>query len=105
MMIEAKDILSFNFYTYGQAFKGSYSGMRYLVQMKKRELPLPEGSEEGAKPPVEKYFFVATWPEPFSYENTDESLIKKVEYPFNEESYHEIIDYLNGVHKEYVKTE
>ena len=104
-MIEAKDILSFNFYTYGQAFVGSYAGMRYRVKMEKRELPLPEGAEEGAKPPVEQYFDVATWPEPFAYDVTEPEKIKHVEYPFNEESYHEIVDYLNGIHKEYIKTE
>ena len=93
--ISGKDILSFNFYTYGQPFCGSYQGMRYRVQMVKRELPLPEGAEEGAKPEVEKLFTVDVWPEPFAFDVTDKEKIVHTEYPFNEDNYQKVIEYLN----------
>ena len=93
--IKAKDILPFNFYTYGKPFAGSYRKFRYRVKMEKRELPLPEGSPEGTKPPVEKYFAVAVWPGPYGYAAADPETIIKTEYPFSEESYEAIVVYLN----------
>ena len=101
--ITAKDILSFNFYTYGQAFCGSYRGMRYRIKKDERELPLPEGAPEGTKPEKEKYFSVAVWPEPFAYDVTDEAKIVRCEYPFNKESYEQIVEYLNGQLKNYMR--
>ena len=93
--ISGKDILSYNFYTYGQPFFGSYKGLRYRIQMVKRELPLPEGAEEGTKPEVEKLFTLDTWPEPFAFDRTDKEKIEHKEYPFNEENYNKIIGELN----------
>ena len=69
-MIDAKDILSMNFYTYEQPFTGSCDG--------------------------EKFFEVLIWPEPYSYENTDSDLIVKKIFPFTEEGYMAIVDYLNS---------
>ena len=105
MKIESKDILSFNFYTYGQAYTGSKDGMRYRIKMDKREHELPPDAAEGDKPPVEKYFSVAIWPEPLAYDITEESKIVKTEYPFTEESYKAIIDYLNEKLPEYAEYE
>ena len=91
-MIEAKDILSMNFYSYGEAFTGSDSGMRFRVKMEKRET----GRDENDKPVYEKYFDVAVWPEPYSYESTEEDKITKKEFPFTEEGYRAVIEHLNA---------
>ena len=94
-LISEKDILSFNFYTYGQPFFGSYRGLRYRIQMVKRELPLPEGAEEGTKPETEKLFTLDLWPEPFAFDKTEPEKIRHSEYPFNKENYEKIISILN----------
>ncbi len=99
-MIEAKDILSMNFYSYGKPFTGSYEGMRYRIVMKKRE-PAGEGAE-GADP--EKYFETAVWPEPYGYEATEPEKIIRKEIPFTEEGYAELVRYLNEKHAEFGKT-
>ena len=91
-MIEAKDILSMNFYTYEQPFTGSCDGMRYRVVMNKRET----GRNEKDEPVYEKYFDVAIWPEPYSYENTEAEKIRRTEFPFTEEGYLKVVEYLNA---------
>ena len=98
-MLTPDDILSFNFYTYGKPYCGSNSakGLRFRIVQEKRELPLPEGAEEGAKPETEKYFSVSIWPEPFCYEATDPSLIKKTEFPFTKDGYDAVLEHLNSV--------
>ncbi|MCR5768746.1 MAG: hypothetical protein K6G45_09690 [Lachnospiraceae bacterium] len=96
-MIEAKDILSMNYYTYGQAFTGSCTGMRYRIIMLKRET----GKDENDKPVYEKYFETAIWPEPYGYEAADPEKITKKEFPFTEGGYNELIAYLNTSVEEY----
>ncbi len=91
-MIEAKDILSMNFYTYEQPFTGSCDGLRYRVVMNKRET----GRNEKDEPVYEKYFEVATWPEPFSYDNTEAEKIEKKEFPFTEEGYLAVVEHINA---------
>ncbi|MCR5324392.1 MAG: GNAT family acetyltransferase [Lachnospiraceae bacterium] len=92
-MIDAKDILSMNFYTYEQPFTGSCDGMRYRIVMIKEEI----GRDENDKPIYgEKFFEVLIWPEPYNYENTDSDLIVKKIFPFTEEGYMAIVDYLNS---------
>ena len=93
--ISGKDILSFNFYTYGQPFCGSYKGLRYRIQMVKRPLPLPEDAPEGTKPEEEKLFTLDIWPEPFAFDVTDKEKIEHREYPFDEDNYNLIIETLN----------
>ena len=97
-MIEAKDILSMSFYSYGQPFTGSYEGMRYRVAMNKRET----GRNEKDEPVYEKYFEVAIWPEPYSYDKTEPEKIIKTEFPFTEEGYRAVVEYLNIHAKDYV---
>ena len=91
-MIEAKDILSMNFYSYGKPFTGSCSGMRYRIVMNKRET----GTDDNVKPVYEKYFEVATWPEPYSYENTEDDRIRRNVFPFTEEGYTALLEHLNA---------
>ncbi len=92
MKITSDDIFHFNFYTYKKPFKGSCEGMRYRIRMNKRELE----TETDGKKDEEKFFEVHTWPEPYSFEATDPELITLREFPFNEEGYGEVIEYLNA---------
>ena len=90
-MLTPRDILSFNFYTYGEPFTGSLSGKRYRIKMEKEET----GKDENDKPVYRKYFTVAVWPEPYCYEATDDALIERTEYSFDEKGYEEVLGYLN----------
>ena len=91
MKITSDDIFHFNFYTYKKPFKGSLEGMRYRIRMQLRE----NGTDGDGKPLEEKYFEVSTWPEPYCYEATDPSLITVKEFPFDEDGYNGLIQYLN----------
>ena len=97
-MIEAKDILSMSFYSYGQPFTGSCDGMRYRIVMNKLET----GRDENDKPVYDKHFEVAIWPEPYSYDKTEPEKIIKTEFPFTEEGYRAVVEYLNIHVKDYV---
>lgn len=87
-MIAKEDILLFGRYKYDLPFIGSYQGMRYKIVHKK-----PAEGEENI-------FNIDIWPEPFCYEKTDESKIIKTTFPYSEESYNQIVPYLNKVYEE-----
>lgn len=80
-MIEKKEVLSFNYYTYGQAFTGSDAGKRYRI--------IKEDREEGS------VFLVSVWKEPFSYENTPGEEILEKEFDFNPEGLDLAIQFIN----------
>lgn len=92
-MIEEKDILSMNFYSYGEAFTGSKGKSRFRIKMEKRET----GKDENDKPVYERYFDVAVWPEPYCYEKTPDELIRREEFPFTREGYEAVLKHLNSV--------
>ncbi len=85
-MIKDTDILSYKFYTYGEAFTGSCDGMRYRIIKSSRG----EGDD------AQDVFEVTTWPEPYAYDHTDDAL-KEIElFPFTEDGRLEVVNYLNG---------
>lgn len=88
-MITKDDILSFGRYKYKQPFFGSCNGMRYKIVHPKVE----EGEPD--------LFHVDVWPEPNCYEKTDESLIVKTTFPFGEEGYEQVLEYLNDKLNDY----
>ena len=80
-MITSDDILSLNFYNYGNPFTGSYQGMRYRI-IKQKEAKDEEGNilkEEG--------LLAVIWPEPFAYEKTQDALKTTQLFPFSEGGY------------------
>lgn len=89
-MITSDDILSLNFYNYGNPFTGSYQGMRYRI-IKQKEAKDEEGNilkEEG--------LLAAIWPEPFAYEKTADALKTTQLFPFSEEGKKQVIEWLNA---------
>ena len=44
-MVDIKDVLSFNYYTYKQPFTGSDKGKRYRIVRFEKEIPGEEGTE------------------------------------------------------------
>ena len=88
-MITSDDILSLNFYNYGNPFTGSYQGMRYRI-IKQKEAKDEEGNilkEEG--------LLAVIWPEPFAYEKTQDALKTTQLFPFSEEGRIQIVGWLN----------
>lgn len=83
-MIENSDILSLNYYKSGQPFSGSFRGMRYRIEKLKDESLLK----------------VSVWPEPFSYEKTDEELKKAESFDFSEDGKAEAVAWLNRIYEQ-----
>lgn len=90
-MITGEDILSLNYYNHGNAFTGSYEGMRYRI--KKQTVPKEQG--DGAA--GEDCLQVVVWPEPFSFEKTEDEKKTFQMFPFNEEGKRQAVDWLNHI--------
>ena len=74
-MITSDDILSLNFYNYGNPFTGSYQGMRYRIVKQK------ETKDEEGRTIKEEGLLAAIWPEPFAYEIGRASCRERVSSP------------------------
>lgn len=88
-MIHKEDILSLNYYTYGQAFTGSEKGMRYRVVIQKEE------KDEEGNVTKEKGLVASVWPEPFSYDQTPGEQIETKIFEFSEEGRENLVNWLN----------
>lgn len=86
-MFNSNTILSFNYYSYGKPFTGSYNGKRYRIMMVKEK----ENEEAEEK----KLLKLWIYPEPFSFENTDESLMEIKIFDFSQSGYDDLLHYLN----------
>ena len=84
--IDRKDLLRLSFYKKTH-YSGSFRGMRYRIE--KREEEATEGEDK-------KVFFRAwVFPEPYSFEVTDDSKKSYRDFPFEEKSIDDIKDWLD----------
>lgn len=91
-MITGDDILSYNFYTYGQPFSGSYQGMRYRAVKTERE------KEDGE---TETVLEACVWPEPFAYEETADRYKTVQDFEMSEDGRLKMLDWLNRQYEEH----
>lgn len=82
-MLERKDILSLEFYK-KSPFHGSYKGIRYRIEKDENQ------SEEVR-------LKCTTWPEPYSFEATDEELMEYYYTSFDEKGLEDIVDHINNL--------
>ena len=88
MAIISSDLLSYNYYTYGEPFTGSISGMRYRLSL--------EAASDAADGAAYE-FEAAAWPEPYAEAYTDPDLIIRRRFAFTEEGKEEAVAWLNAV--------
>lgn len=88
-MISSDDILSLNFYNYGNPFTGSYQGMRYRIIKQK------ESKDEEGQIQKEEGLLTTIWPEPYAYEKTADELKTTKLFPFSEEGKEQVLEWLN----------
>ena len=88
-MISSDDILSLNFYNYGNSFTGSYQGMRYRILKQK------ESKDEEGRIQNEEGLLTTIWPEPYAYEKTSDELKTTKLFPFSEEGKEQVLEWLN----------
>ncbi len=90
MEIESRELLSFNYYTYGEPFTGSCKGMRYRLKK--------ASGDDG------DYFDACVWPEPYAEAFTKEQDKKYRTFPFTPEGKEEAVAWLNECYeKDYAK--
>lgn len=91
MPILQHDLFPFTHYEYGEAYYGSYRGMRYRIArepLKNVRYDPPEERKNGK-------LVVSIWKEPFAYNKTPADQIHHTEFDFTEEAFLKIADFLN----------
>ena len=90
-MVDIKNVLSFNYYTYKQPFTGSDKGKRYRIVRFEKEIQ----GEEGTEPSKEPVFQAALWKDYLSYEKTSKEEMLVKEFEFSPEGLKEVVDWIN----------
>ena len=89
--IKDEDTFGIRYYEYGQAFYGSFKGMRFRVAREPMETVffLPQEKKEEGR-------LVATvWPEPFAYDSTPDEKKRSCDFPFTDEGKLQMTKWLN----------
>ena len=105
MAIERDDIHTIKYFDYGEAFYGSYMGMRYRVALEPLDFILYKSKEDKEKYQIRAY----AWKEPFSFNEVNTDPEKKEEggltysdFDFTEEGICDSIKWLNEKYRELV---
>lgn len=85
-----------SFYNKKAVLKASFQGMRYQVEQAQSEGNPSEGS--GAEKETERVLRATVWPEPFSFEKTQEERKTAQEFPYSEEGLDQVYDWLCQVY-------
>ena len=85
-MIKPQDIFNIRFYE-KEKFHGSYQGMHYRIEKHTEN--------------EESVLRVTTWPGPYNFASTDDSLKESALFPFSNEGLVEVCDYLNDFHEKH----
>lgn len=94
--IESEDSYRLKYYEYGEAFHGSFKGMRYKLARNPQEVVWFCSQEDKEKGQLE----ATIWPEPFSFENTSDDKKTSKQFPFTEDGKNEMVDWLNTMYEE-----
>lgn len=99
MPITVKDLFSLTHYEYGEAYYGSYHGMRFRIA---RE-PLENVHFTPPDKRGEATLRVVVWPEPKGYKSVPEQEKTIEDFPVTEEGLQQAADYLNKYHEEHME--
>jgi hypothetical protein len=97
--IRDEDTFGLKYFEYGQAFYGSYKGMRFRVA---RE-PMEEVWFLPAEKKAEGKLVATVWPEPYGYDATPEDKKKVSEFPFTDEGKLLMTGWLNDMYEQIEK--
>ena len=91
MEIAPSSFFNLKHYEYGEAYFGSHKGMRYRLAREPLENVVFVKPEE--RQPAE--LMATVWPEPYSYGNTDKSLMTSKTFEISEEGFKAAIEWIN----------
>ncbi|MCR5558226.1 MAG: hypothetical protein K6F75_11810 [Butyrivibrio sp.] len=91
MAIELSTFFNLMHYEYGEAFFGSYKGMRYRLAREPLENVkfVPVDKREPAT------LMATVWPEPYSYGRTDKSLMTSENFEVSQEGFEAAVAWIN----------
>jgi hypothetical protein len=93
MAIEKSTFFNLKHYEYGEAFFGSYKGMRYRLAREPLEnvffTPIEERNPESR-------LMATVWPEPYSYFDTEDEKKISEKFEITEEGFEEAIAWINA---------
>lgn len=91
MAIDKHTFFNLMHYEYGEAFFGSYKGMRYRLAREPLENVkfVPLDKREPAS------LMATVWPEPYAYGHTDKSLMNTAFFEITEEGLEEAVKWFN----------
>lgn len=90
-MVDIKDVLSFNYYTYKKPFTGSDNGKRYRIVRLEKEIL----GEEGTEPTKEVVFKAFLWKDVLAFEKTPEEELLTKEFAFTPYGLEQVVDWIN----------
>ena len=90
-MVDIKDVLSFNYYTYKKPFTGSDNGKRYRIVRLEKEVQ----AEEGTDPKKEVVFKAFLWKDVLAFEKTPEEELLTKEFAFTPYGLEQVVDWIN----------
>ena len=90
--IDRKSLWGLSHYLYGEAYFGSFRGMRYRVAREPLENvsgKVSDIADAGGE------LMASVWPEPYAYAKTDQSLIRDERFAFSEDGMEQLCAWLN----------
>lgn len=96
MAIDRKDLFTLTHYEYGEAYFGSYRGMRYRVARD----PFKDVHFAPEEERYDAQLSATVWPGPYSYADTAEDKKETKLFPYSEEGMGELVAWLNEVFEE-----
>ncbi|MBR4669214.1 MAG: hypothetical protein IKO84_01315 [Butyrivibrio sp.] len=91
MAIELNSFFNLSHYEYGEAFFGSYKGMRYRLAREPLEnvkfVPVDQRSPAT--------LMATVWPEPYAYAHTDDSLKTSENFEVSQEGLEKAVEWFN----------
>lgn len=97
MYIEKNVFFNLKHYEYGEAFFGSYKGMRYRLARNPLEnvvfTPVDQRNPDSK-------LMATVWPEPYSYHDTEESKKKTEYFDISEEGFEAAVEWINKQYEE-----
>ncbi len=94
--IRRADIYNINFYE-KLPFYGSYKGMHYRIAGTEGGAEAPDAREQDGG----RQLCVTTWPGPYNYETTEDSLKVNALFAYSNEGLDDVADYLNRYYREH----
>ena len=92
-MLKKGDLLNIGYYDYGQYFTGSLDGLRFRLGRD----PLEKVNFTPKDKRGEAKLKLTVWPEPFSFDHTEDDKKKDRYFDYTSEGLDEAVEFLNNV--------